>query len=111
MLQFQQLPVPCSFNWNGLKHAGHALSKERLAYNGCFEAPAGKTTDLVLTVKRESSSKATITMAMGKVSYAYHHTLTKAEEPRFPKKIDTILVEYPNSRKYTYVKLGPYTGN
>ena len=100
--------VPCSINWNGLKYPTHALSKERLAYYGCFEAPAGTWTDLVLEVERISSSEAKITMAMGNVSYEYRHHLNAAEQKRFPSKIDTVLIEYPNSRKYSYVKLAPF---
>jgi hypothetical protein len=99
--------VPCSFNWNGLKHPGTALSKERLAYNGCFEAPTDKGVDMILEIQRVSKSEAKLTMAMGRVSYSYTHHLTAAEAKKFPKKIDTVLIEYPNGRKYSYVKLAP----
>ena len=46
---------------------------------------------------------------MDQVSYEYRHHIHggEKEEKRSPKKIDTILIEYPNSRHYTYVKLGP----
>ena len=106
--------VPCSFNWNGLKHAGHALSKERLGYNGCFQAPTGGAnqsvwTDLIMEVHRVSKSEAKIKMQMGSVSYSLTHKITSAEESRFPRKIDTVLIEYPNSRKYSYVKMAPHT--
>ena len=103
--------VPCSFNFNGLKYPTHALSKERLAYNGCFEAPAGAWTDLLLKIERVSKSEAKLTMAMGEISYSFTHHLSEAEEKRLPAKIDTVLIEYPNSRHYTYVKLAPYGSN
>lgn len=100
--------VPCSFNWNGLKHPGSALSKERLAYHGCYEAPAGKWTDFQFTIERVSSKEAKLSMSMNGVSYKYTHKMSSAEKVKFPKQIDTILIEYPNSRHYSYVKLAPY---
>jgi hypothetical protein len=99
--------VPCSFNWNGLTHPKMALSKERLAYNGCFEAPAGRPTELKLEIHRVSKSETKLTMAMGDVSYSHTHHLAKDEESRLPTKVDTFLIEYPNSRKYSYVTMAP----
>ena len=100
--------VPCSFNFNGLKHPGAALSKERLQYNGCFEAPAGEWTTLVLRVARVSAREWRLRMAMGDVSYDYTHELASAEEEaKSPSKIDTLLIQYPNGRHFSYVQLAP----
>ena len=101
--------VPCSFNWNGLEHAGHTLSKERLAKTGCFEVPTGTAVQMRLEIKRESSTEARLLMRMSNVTYTYRHHIRggKEEEERFPQKIDTILIEYPNGRRYSYVRLSP----
>ena len=100
--------VPCSFNFNGLKYPTHALSKERLAYNGCFEQPTGVWTTLKFSIKRVSDREADLKMKMGDVEYTFTHKLASAEEAaRFPKQIDCVLIEYPNSRDYTFVEMAP----
>jgi hypothetical protein len=89
----------------------------RKTYRSGFAGLTGKpTTSPPLTlpvppvwqVQRVSDHEAKLIMSMGPVSYSHTHRFSAKEAQRFPAKIDTVLIEYPNSRHYTYLKLSPF---
>eukprot|EP00041_Stephanoeca_diplocostata_P036828 m.1361285 g.1361285 ORF g.1361285 m.1361285 type:complete len:1107 (-) comp24941_c0_seq4:255-3575(-) len=93
--------VPCSIN---RKDSSALFGKARLKYFGCFEAPTGQWTDLILEISEHDKKGYTLAMTMNNVT----RSIVDADMPSElrPKVIDVIAIQYPNGRNYSYVQLG-----
>mmetsp|Transcript_19480 Transcript_19480/g.32750 ORF Transcript_19480/g.32750 Transcript_19480/m.32750 type:complete len:434 (-) Transcript_19480:164-1465(-) len=95
--------VPCGFYFKG-GNEDSIFAKYRLNRrgNGCFELPLGAWSVLTLSLKRTSSHSMELVMDMNGFSYTVQHNwegLSKQAAP-IPKVIDTVVIMYPNGRRY-----------
>ena len=73
-------------------------------YSGCFEVPLGKKTPMKLSLHKLGSGHIEASVTMN--GHTLKVTDDKISSKDAPNAIDVIAIEYPNSRKYTFVELG-----